>query len=60
MRRQGSIGERIVTSPKTENDAEACPDCGGAWAEAMREGCRRPWYHAEAWESVFPPAGSEG
>ncbi len=42
----------------TESD-ETCPDCGGQWVEPMREGCKRPWHHADQWADVILPHASE-
>lgn len=34
-----------------EKDAAfTCPDCGAEWGEPMREGCKRPWHHADEWD----------
>lgn len=28
---------------------DVCPDCAGEWGKPMREGCKRPWHHADEW-----------
>lgn len=31
-------------------DDGSCSGCGGKWVESMREGCNRPWHHADQWD----------
>ena len=31
------------------SDGGVCPDCAGEWGRPMREGCKRPWHHADEW-----------
>ena len=41
--------------PDLEKDATfTCPDCGAEWEEPMREGCKRPWHHADEWGWTRP------
>lgn len=32
------------------SDGGVCPDCAGEWGKPMREGCKRPWHHADEWQ----------
>lgn len=32
------------------SDVGVCPDCAGEWGKPTREGCKRPWHHADEWQ----------
>lgn len=37
-----------------DSDVALCPDCAGEWVKPMRQGCRRPWHHADEWADNAP------
>lgn len=44
------------------DDSARCPDCAAEWGRPMREGCRRPWHHADErkWEQVAETTQGSG
>lgn len=42
------------------DESARCPDCAAEWGRPMREGCRRPWHHADEWEQVAETVQGSG